>query len=143
MHLLEAFPASNGIYVMAVSVKEYRNGNLLSENKRDFQFHVIACRPQGPAPILTHNLSGLTTIGDTVFVMAGRPFCYQFTVADNFFPSSIQVTPLSVSFGGNGGFPPPYATIQTSGTTPPVTGFGSIGFVTSRTFKPSESVTKR
>ncbi len=119
---LAAFPANNGIYVMCVSVREYRNGNLLSENKRDFQFHVIACMPQGPAPVLTHNLSGLNTNGDTILVLAGRPFCYEFNVLDTQLPSNIEVTPLSVSFGGNGGFPPPYATIQTNGTTPPVQG---------------------
>jgi gliding motility-associated-like protein len=119
---LAAYPANNGIYVMCVSVREYRNGILLSENKRDFQFHVIACIPQGPPPILAHDLSGLNTNGDTILVLAGRPFCYDFSVLDTQMPSSIQVTPLSVSFGGNGGFPPPYATIQTNGTVPPVDG---------------------
>lgn len=119
---LEAFPANLGIYVMAVSVKEYRNGVLLSENKRDFQFHVLACQPQGPPPAVNHNLSGLNTNGDTIIVTAGRPFCYEFTVNDPQFPSMIEVTPISVSFGGNGGFPPPYATIQLSGSTPPVVG---------------------
>lgn len=119
---MEAFPASPGIYVMVVSVREYRNGILLSENKRDFQFHVIACQQQGPPPVLTHNLSGLNTNGDTIIALAGRPFCYAFTVTDQMAPSAIEVTPLSVSFGGNGGFPPPYATIVTNGSTPPVTG---------------------
>ncbi|MFM2375819.1 MAG: hypothetical protein RLZZ165_916, partial [Bacteroidota bacterium] len=119
---LEAFPANNGIYVMAVSVKEYRNGILLSENKRDFQFHVLSCRPQGPPPILSNNLLGSNVIHDTIFTFAGKPFCYEFTVGDSSPASSIQVTPLSVSFGGNGGFPPPYATIQVNGSTPPVTG---------------------
>lgn len=119
---LEAFPANVGIYVMVVTVREYRNGILLSENKRDFQFHVIACLPQGPPPVLAHNLSGVNSVGDTIIAMAGQPFCYEFTVNDPQSPSNIEVTPLSVSFGGNGGFPPPYATIVTNGSTPPVTG---------------------
>ncbi len=119
---LEAFPATNGIYVVAVSVKEYRNGALLSENKRDFQFHVIACIPQGPPPVLTHDLTGLNTINDTIIVNAGQSFCYTFDITDPVSPSVIAVTPLSVSFGGNGGFPPPYATITVSGPNPPVTG---------------------
>lgn len=119
---LEAFPANTGIYVMAVSVKEYRNGFLLSENKRDFQFNVIACQPQGPPPVLSHDLSGLNTNGDTIIVAAGESFCYTFDVTDALLPSLIAVTPLSVSFGGNGGFPPPYATITVSGPNPPVTG---------------------
>ena len=119
---LEAFPSNIGVYVVAVSVLEYRNGILLSENKRDFQFHVVACLPQGPPPVLTHDLSGLNTVNDTIIVEAGRQFCYDFTVMDPQTPSNILVTPLSVSFGGNGGFPPPYATITVNGNTPPVTG---------------------
>lgn len=119
---MTAFPANLGVYVVAVSVKEYRNGVLLSENKRDFQFHVIACLPQGQPPTLTHNLGNLNVIGDTILAVAGQPFCYDFTVTDPNGPSSIVVTPLSVSFGGNGGFPPPYATITVSGTSPPVDG---------------------
>lgn len=119
---LTAFPANQGVYVLAVSVKEYRGGVLLSENKRDFQFHVINCLPQGTPPVLEHQLGGLNTIGDTILAPAGQPFCYTFTVEDSLVPSTIQVTPLSVSFGGNGGFPPPYATITTNGTTPPILG---------------------
>ncbi|MEM7041085.1 MAG: hypothetical protein AAF570_29240, partial [Bacteroidota bacterium] len=119
---LEAFPAAIGVYVLAISVKEYRNGILLSENKRDFQFHVITCIQQGPPPSLTHDLSGLNHNGDTIFAEAGKPFCYEFEVTDALVPSSIIVTPLSTSFGGNGGFPPPYATLSVSGDSPPVTG---------------------
>ena len=45
---LTALPPNPGLYVGGVSVKEYRNGAQLSENKRDFQFYVINCTP-GPA----------------------------------------------------------------------------------------------
>lgn len=119
---LEAFPPNIGVYVVAVSVKEYRNGVLLSENKRDFQFHVIACNPQGPPPVLTTDLSGLTTNGDTIIAEAGRPFCFDFNVTDPQAPSYIQVKPVSVIFGGNGGFPPPYATWTANSNIPPVMG---------------------
>lgn len=119
---LTATPLTNGIYVLAISVKEYRNGILLSENKRDFQFHVITCLTQDPPPLLSHDLSGLNSSGDTVFVPAAMPFCYEFTVDDTVAPSFITVTPVSVSFGGNGGFPAPYATLSTNGNVPPVTG---------------------
>lgn len=119
---LTAIPQNQGAYVLAVSVKEYRNGVLISENKRDFQFYVINCLPQGTPPELTHDLSGVNSSNDTIYAQAGEPFCYDFTVADSLAPSGIIVTPLSVSFGGNGGFPPPYATLNVSGTTPPVAG---------------------
>jgi hypothetical protein len=40
--LLDGTPAQLGQHVLAVCVQEFRNGVLLSENKRDFQFNVIA-----------------------------------------------------------------------------------------------------
>lgn len=119
---LEALPPNIGVYVVAVSVKEYRNGILLSENKRDFQFNVIACNPQGPPPVLSTDLSTVPTNNDTILAEAGRPFCFGFSVTDVVTPSYIDVTPISVIFGGNGGFPPPYATITINSNTPPVTG---------------------
>ncbi|MEM6271118.1 MAG: gliding motility-associated C-terminal domain-containing protein [Bacteroidota bacterium] len=119
---LEAFPANPGVYVFAISVKEYRNGSLLSENKRDFQFYVLPCLSPGPPPVITHDLSGLNTSSDTIFADAGQSFCYNFSVTDAFTPSTLVVTPISVSFGGNGGFPPPYATVSTTGDSPPVQG---------------------
>ena len=112
-------PDNLGIYVVAISVLEYRNGVLLSENKRDFQFHVINCIQQGVTPAINRNLGGLPTFNDTVYAQAGRPFCYDFVVTDTASPNNpLLVEGISVSFGGNGGFPPPYATLTTSGSNP-------------------------
>lgn len=41
--LLTGIPRTLGKYVVGICVEEWRNGNLLSVNLRDFQFHVVEC----------------------------------------------------------------------------------------------------
>ncbi|MCY7408772.1 MAG: gliding motility-associated C-terminal domain-containing protein [Chitinophagales bacterium] len=43
--LLTGKPSNVGQYVVGVCVREYRNGNLLCTNTRDFQFNVADCDP--------------------------------------------------------------------------------------------------
>ncbi|MBL4578367.1 MAG: gliding motility-associated C-terminal domain-containing protein, partial [Flavobacteriales bacterium] len=40
---LTGTPNTEGFYVVAICVSEYRNGTLLCTSKRDFQFHIAAC----------------------------------------------------------------------------------------------------
>lgn len=44
--LLTANPTTIGQYVVAICVSEYRNGVLLSQTRRDFQFNVSLCQPE-------------------------------------------------------------------------------------------------
>ncbi|MCB9230088.1 MAG: gliding motility-associated C-terminal domain-containing protein [Bacteroidia bacterium] len=118
---LSALPLNPGIYVIAISVFEYRNGKLLSENKRDFQFNVINCLPQGNEPVISPDLSNVPSSGDTVFATASNNFCFTFEVSDAVTVGKLVVNPVSTIFGGNGGFPAPYATLNLSGNNP-VTG---------------------
>lgn len=54
--LLTGTPNQLGQWVVAVCVSEYRNGQLLSVNKRDFQFNVVNCNSNIVAAIPTQTL---------------------------------------------------------------------------------------
>lgn len=43
--LLTAYPTALGQFVVGVCVKEYRNGTLLGQDVRDFQFNITTCNP--------------------------------------------------------------------------------------------------
>lgn len=63
--LLTGTPTQPGQYVVGVCVEEYRNGQLLSVNKRDFQFNVVNCSSNieaviPPQPIFHDPCDGLT-----------------------------------------------------------------------------------
>jgi gliding motility-associated-like protein len=49
--LLTGVPTAAGQYVVGVCVEEYRNGALISINKRDFQFNVVSCESNLEAAI--------------------------------------------------------------------------------------------
>ncbi|MEM6261670.1 MAG: PKD domain-containing protein [Bacteroidota bacterium] len=114
---LSVTPNRTGIFVMAISVFEYRNGVLLSENRRDFQIHVIRCLDQGAPPIITHDLSGLNSRNDTIFVRPDEAFCYPVTITDTNATDSLVAYTVSAPFG-NGTFTPPLATFTFSGVNP-------------------------
>lgn len=63
--LLTGVPSQAGQYVVGVCVEEYRDGELISVNKRDFQFNVVNCSSNieaviPPQPIFHDPCDGLT-----------------------------------------------------------------------------------
>lgn len=85
--LLTITPNLLGTFTIAVSVYEYRNGVLLSENKFDHQFTVTNCIPPDPPPVITHDLTGNTVLsgatGDTIVISANNNFCYDVNISDS------------------------------------------------------------
>lgn len=63
--LLTGTPNTLGQFSVAICVKEYRNGQLLSVVLRDFQFNVLVCDALVNANFVT---PGLTVVGDDYFV---------------------------------------------------------------------------
>ncbi len=84
--LLTAFPNAIGQYVVGVCVKEYRNGVLLGEDRRDFQFNVTPCNPVVDAKFNT-------SIGNQDTVLA----CGQYSISFN--DNSIGAQNLNWDFG--------------------------------------------
>ena len=127
--LLTLLPSNTGLFVFAISVCEYRNGVLLSENKRDFQINIRNCTPQGTPPIINNNLSQLTTTpNDSVWLDNGvivvqplREFCYEIDLTDPTSNDVVELFPASAAFGIGGSLQPPFATLTQTGTNP-VTG---------------------
>ena len=114
---ITATPEQTGIFVMSISVFEWRNGQLLSENRRDFQIHVIECRDQDTPPVITHDLGDLPHTGDTILVEPDVAFCYDIAVTDQDVTDDLIAFPLSAIFG-NGFAYPPLATFTSEGNNP-------------------------
>ncbi|MBN8701518.1 MAG: PKD domain-containing protein [Bacteroidetes bacterium] len=123
--LIAGTPNNTGQYVIAVCVKEYRNGNLLCINKRDFQFNVVSCAPT-----------------KVISIQAQQTFCSGLTI--NFFSTSTNITKYHWDFGDvnltndTSHFVNPSYTYNNPGTyTVTLTGdqFDSCSVTTKKTFK--------
>lgn len=110
-------PNQLGVFVYSVSVFEWRDGILISENRRDYQIEIIPCLPQDDPPVISHDLQNLNSSNDTIFVNAAEPFCYDFTVRDTNVMDQLEVFTVSSAFG-NGNFTRPPATLSFAGINP-------------------------
>lgn len=88
--VLTITPQQIGLFVFSVSVFEYRNGVLLSENRRDFQIYVLPCEQITDLPVITTDLSPLDSDpftsyspnGDTIYATANAEFCFNAQISD-------------------------------------------------------------
>ena len=114
---ITATPEQPGIFVLSISVFEWRDGVLLSENRRDFQIHVINCQEQDIPPVITHDLGDLPSSGDTIIIEPEVPFCYDINVTDSNIADRLTAFPLSAEFGNGFAFTP-LATFEFEGRNP-------------------------
>lgn len=108
--LLHLYAPNPGLYVVAIAVREYRNGLLLGETRRDMQFYVAPCRPPTGPPVVTSDLSGTTHRGDTLILTGTSPNCITVTIRDTQPPTlpavlSYRVDSLPVSISASGSNP--------------------------------------
>ena len=72
------YPPTTGDYVVAVEIKEYRNGNLIGVTRRDLQILVLSC-PLNPAP----NIDPTAGTTSNQFTMEeGETLCFDFGYDD-------------------------------------------------------------
>ncbi len=94
--LLTGTPNAQGQFTVAICVKEYRNGQLLSVIRRDFQFNVLLCQALVDANLNTPNL---TVVGEDYFIKT----CYTLDIPfQNLSTNSSNVDSVQWQFGING-----------------------------------------
>lgn len=108
LHLQAPAP---GLYVVAIAVYEYRNGQFLGETRRDMQFYVAPCRPPSPPPVVSSDFGSLPRRGDTLTLIANTAFCFTTTIQDTAPPLT---PPAILSYALSG----PGLSVQASGTNP-------------------------
>lgn len=102
-------PTVQGNYVVAVEVKEYRNGILIGRTRRDLQLQAVVCPPNdAPEPIGVQPIS--------YSVQAGDQLCFDLSFQD---PNadSLQLTASGIIFNSSLFTPPATITAPVDGQT--------------------------
>ena len=74
--LTKYFFPLQGFYVVAIEIREYRNGMLIASTRRDLQFVSIACTPNTTPQITAAGSSGVYS------VVEGQSICFNVTFTD-------------------------------------------------------------
>ena len=72
------YPPATGDYVIAVEIKEYRNGNLIGVTRRDLQVLVLSC-PPNPSPNIDPTAG---TTSNQFSIEEGETLCFDFGYDD-------------------------------------------------------------
>jgi hypothetical protein len=104
------YPPTTGDYVVAIEIREFRNGNLIGITRRDLQLLVLNC-PPNPAPVIDPNLG---TTNNVFNVEEGETLCFTYGYSD---PATDNVTITS-----SGAIFDPALTNPPATITSPVTG---------------------
>jgi gliding motility-associated-like protein len=79
--MVTANPNVPGQFALCIGVREYRNGLMLSEVRRDFQLNVVMCIADVP-PVMDAPV-GPEPVTDVMLFYAGLPNCYTFDISDD------------------------------------------------------------
>ncbi|MCB9197126.1 MAG: gliding motility-associated C-terminal domain-containing protein [Flavobacteriales bacterium] len=104
------YPPAVGDYVVAIEIKEFRNGNLIGITRRDLQLLVLNC-PNNPAPVIDANLG---TTSHVFTITEGETLCFDYGYND---PNGNNVTLTTT-----GAIFDPLLTNPPATVTSPVTG---------------------
>ncbi len=95
--LLTGVPQFQGQYVIGVCVEEWRDGQLLSVNTRDFQFNVAFCEPPSSALIAVPEIGDLCqglTVGFSTESDPSNNFVWDFGDPEGESPTSEEMNPF-------------------------------------------------
>lgn len=105
--LLHLRAMNPGLYVVAIAVLEFRNGEFLGETRRDMQFYVAPCRELTAPPLISYDFGSLPHQGDTLLLEAAQTACWYFSIRDTQPPTppailSYTLSPSSLYASSNG-----------------------------------------
>ncbi|MEO9870319.1 T9SS type B sorting domain-containing protein [Ekhidna sp.] len=100
--LLTVNPDQTGLFVFAVKVEEYRNGEKIGEVRRDFQMLVVdGCEPPDP-PVVDIDIPGNPTFNPEIDILtytaSDTEKCFDFLVSNVTFGETISLRAEGVNF---------------------------------------------
>ncbi|MCC5945118.1 MAG: gliding motility-associated C-terminal domain-containing protein [Bernardetiaceae bacterium] len=116
--ILTVTPTQTGLYVFAVTVEEFRNGQKIGEVRRDYQLLVIDCPPADPpiARFKAANADDFYIEGDTIrFAANETPKCGDLFVFDPNPNTVIDAKAIPLNFDAAGILNRTSATLPTGG----------------------------